>query len=104
KRLLSIIKVPTCDFIPGIQELGGRHYSVMNGPILVSGASGVLGRAIVSAFSDAGGSGRQGCGRPEKARAGVESVHLDYTEPETFASAMNGASSLLLMAPPLDGY
>ena len=75
----------------------------MNGPILVSGASGVLGRAIVSALSTAGVAVRQGVRNPEKARPGTENVHLDYTEPATFASAMNGARGLVLMAPPLDG-
>lgn len=76
---------------------------MLSKPILVTGASGVLGRAIVSALSDAGLAVRQAVRNPEKAKAGVDSVRLDYTEPATFASAMNGVSGLLLMAPPLDG-
>lgn len=75
----------------------------MNGPILVTGASGVLGRAIVSALSTAGISVKQGVRNPEKAAAGIESVRLDYTEPTTFASALNDVRGLVLMAPPLDG-
>jgi uncharacterized protein YbjT (DUF2867 family) len=75
----------------------------LNGSVLVAGASGVLGRAIVSALSAAGVAVRQGVRNPEKDTSGTESVRLDYTDPATFASAMNGARGLVLMAPPLDG-
>jgi uncharacterized protein YbjT (DUF2867 family) len=75
----------------------------LTGPVLVTGASGVLGRAIVAALSDAGIAVRQGVRSPEKARGDTESVRLDYTEPATFDSAMKGMRGLLLMAPPLDG-
>jgi uncharacterized protein YbjT (DUF2867 family) len=74
----------------------------MNGPILVTGASGVLGRAVVAALSDAGIVVRQGVRSPEKARSGVECVRLDYAEPATIAPAVTGMRGLLLMSPSLD--
>jgi uncharacterized protein YbjT (DUF2867 family) len=72
------------------------------GPVLVTGASGVLGRAIVSALSDAGIVVRQAVRSPKKAKDGIESVRFDYTEPATFVPSLNGMLGLLLMAPPLD--
>jgi uncharacterized protein YbjT (DUF2867 family) len=80
-----------------------RRYIHLNGPVLVSGASGVLGRAIVSALSATGVAVIQGVRNPEKAKAGLESVRLDYTESATIGAAMKGARGLVLMAPPLDG-
>ncbi len=74
----------------------------MNKPILVTGASGVLGRAVVTAFSEAGLAVRQGVRNPAKAKPGIEVVRLDYQEPATFGPAVAGAGGLLLMAPPLD--
>ena len=74
----------------------------MNGPILVTGASGVLGRAVVAALSDAGIVVRQGVRSPEKARTGVECVRLDYSDSTTIPPAVTGMRGLLLMAPPLD--
>jgi len=71
-------------------------------PILITGASGVLGRAIVTAFTEAGLPARQAVRNPGKARPGVESVRLDYTEPATIGPALAGIGGLLLMAPPLD--
>jgi len=75
----------------------------LNRSVLVSGASGVLGRAIVSSLSASGVPVIQGIRNPEKTKGGVESVRLDYTEPATFDAAMKGARGLVLMAPPLDG-
>ena len=71
-------------------------------PILVTGASGVLGRAIVTTFTEAGLSVRQAVRNPEKAKSGVESVRLDFTEPATISPALAGIGGLLLMAPALD--
>jgi NAD(P)H dehydrogenase (quinone) len=75
----------------------------LNGLVLVTGASGVLGRAIVSALSDAGVAVRREVRNAEKATPGTGGVRLNYTDSATFASAMNGARGLVLMAPPLDG-
>jgi uncharacterized protein YbjT (DUF2867 family) len=71
-------------------------------PILVTGASGVLGRAIVTAFAQAGLPLRQAVRNQAKAKSGVDAVRWDYTEPTTFAPALAGIGGLLLMAPSLD--
>ena len=70
--------------------------------ILITGASGVLGRALVTAFAEAGLPVRQAVRNPAKAKPGVDSVRLDYTEPATFGPALADIGGLLLMAPPLD--
>lgn len=74
----------------------------MNQPILITGASGVLGRALVSAFVDAGVAVRQAVRNPQKAKPGVMSVRLDYHDSSTIGPALAGAGGLVLMAPPLD--
>jgi uncharacterized protein YbjT (DUF2867 family) len=70
--------------------------------ILITGATGVLGRAIVKAAVEAGLDVRQGVRNPAKAAPGVEAVRLDYADPATVAPALAGISGLLLIAPPLD--
>ncbi len=70
--------------------------------ILVTGASGVLGREIVTTFIEAGLPVRQAVRNPEKARAGVDSVRLDYLDSATVRPALADVDRLLLMAPPLD--
>jgi uncharacterized protein YbjT (DUF2867 family) len=74
----------------------------MKQPILVTGASGVLGRALVPAFTQSGLAVRQAVRSLEKAKPGVESVRLDYNDPATVGPALAGAGGLLLMAPSLD--
>ncbi len=71
-------------------------------PILVTGASGVLGRAIVTALYDAGVAVKQAVRNPGKARPGIESVRFDYDDPNTIRPAVAGVRGLLLIAPPLD--
>jgi len=71
-------------------------------PILITGASGVLGRALVSTFTQAGASVRQAVRTREKARPDVDFVRLDYTDPATIDPAIAGVQGLVLMAPPLD--
>jgi uncharacterized protein YbjT (DUF2867 family) len=71
-------------------------------PVLVTGASGVLGRAVVAALSDAGIVVRQGVRRPEKAKADIEYVRLEYSDSATIPPAVTGMRGLVLMAPPLD--
>jgi uncharacterized protein YbjT (DUF2867 family) len=70
--------------------------------ILITGATGVLGRATVLAAAAAGLAVRQGVRNPAKAVPGIQAVRLDYTDPATIAPALDGASGLLLIAPPLD--
>jgi len=72
-----------------------------NEPILITGASGVLGRSMVRAFTKANFPVRRGVRRPPET-PGTETVHFDYTKAETFGPALAGAHGLLLMAPPLD--
>ena len=74
----------------------------MTGSILITGASGVLGRAIVGAAAKAGFAIRQGVRDPKRANPDVEMVRLDYTDNATIAPSMAGVSGLLLMAPSLD--
>ena len=76
----------------------------MKQSILVTGASGVLGRAIVGAALKAGFQVRQGVRNPAKADRAAESVRLDYTDATTIAPAVAGVSALLLIAPVLDPH
>ncbi len=71
------------------------------GQILITGASGVLGRSVVQAFTKANFPVRRGVRKPSET-AGTETIHFDYTKSETFGPALTGARGLLLMAPPLD--
>jgi uncharacterized protein YbjT (DUF2867 family) len=70
--------------------------------VLVTGATGVLGKAIVKAAVADGLSVRQGVRNPAKADPAVEAVRLDYADPSTIAPALDGVSAIVLMAPPLD--
>jgi uncharacterized protein YbjT (DUF2867 family) len=69
---------------------------------LITGATGVLGRAIVKSAIDAGLAVRQGVRNPSKAAPGAEAVHFDYADSSTISPALAGVSALVLMAPPLD--
>jgi uncharacterized protein YbjT (DUF2867 family) len=70
--------------------------------ILITGASGVLGRAMVAACAEAGMPLRQAVRDAGRARPGLEHVLFDYTRPETLRAAMEGIGGLFLVAPPLD--
>ena len=63
----------------------------MNKPTLVTGASGVLGRALVSAIAEAGLPVRQAVRNLAKARPDLDRVRLDYTDPSTIGPALAGA-------------
>jgi uncharacterized protein YbjT (DUF2867 family) len=67
--------------------------------ILVTGASGNLGRAVTAALGD---SARQGVRDLAKAAPGASTVRFDYADPSTFRPALEGAAGLFLIAPPLD--
>lgn len=74
---------------------------VVHGPILISGATGNMGRATVRALQALGRSVRAGVRDPAGARGlGAPSVGLDFERPETFAAAVAGAGGLLLVRPP----
>lgn len=74
----------------------------MQGPILVTAATGALGKAIVNAGVKAGLSLRQAVRTVGKANPDVDSVRLDYADAATIGPALAGAAALVLMAPPLD--
>ena len=74
----------------------------MRGSILVTGASGILGKAIVKAGVKGGFAVKQAVRDLKRAGAGVEAVRFDYADSSTFAPALKGVSGLLLIAPPLD--
>src|ERR1700741_1215725 len=74
----------------------------MSNQILVTCATGVLGKAIVEALAGAGLPVRQAVRNLAKANPKLEAVRLDYSEPDTIAPALAGVSRLVLMAPPLD--
>ncbi len=72
--------------------------------ILVTGSTGNLGRAVVSALVSAGFPVRAAARDPGKLppRPGVEPVRFAYEEPATHAPALEGVEGLFLIAPPLD--
>ncbi len=74
----------------------------MKETILITGATGVLGRAIVEAALKSGMGVRLGVRDPQKARPDAAAVRLDYADPASIPGAMAGVSGLVLIAPPLD--
>ena len=74
----------------------------MQPSVLITGATGVLGKEIVRAALEAGLVIRQGARNSAKANPNAEAVHFDYNDLSTIASALNGVSALVLMAPPLE--
>ena len=70
----------------------------MKNPMLITGASGVLGRSVVTAFAGAGLPVRQAVRNLKEAKPGVDPVRLDYSEPATIGPALTGIGGLLLMA------
>ncbi len=74
----------------------------MSQTTLITGASGALGRALVTAFAGKGLPVRQAVRDLGKAKPGVDSVRFDYADPATLGPAMAGVERIVLMAPPLD--
>ena len=72
--------------------------------ILVTGATGNLGQAVVVALKAKGINVRAAARDPGKVArcAGVEAVSFDYQKPATHAAALQDADGLFLVAPPLD--
>ncbi len=70
--------------------------------VLITGATGVLGKAIITAALDAKLSVRQAVRNLAKAHPDLESVRLDYADPNNDKSALAEVSAIVLMAPPLD--
>ncbi len=72
--------------------------------ILVTGASGNLGKALVAALKSKGMGVRAASRNPGKLvpDAGVEPVAFDYANRATHGPALEGVEGLVLIAPPLD--
>lgn len=73
----------------------------MTGPVLVTGATGNVGRAVVSSLRATGIQVRAASrARHAQHAAGVESVALDLHDPETFHPALDGVAGVFLLRPP----
>ncbi|MGV8964903.1 MAG: NmrA family NAD(P)-binding protein [Cellulomonas sp.] len=75
----------------------------MNGPIVVVGASGNVGGAVLATLLAAGLPVRAAGTNPaalERRYPGVEGVRLDFHDRATFAPALAGAGGLFLLRPP----
>lgn len=72
------------------------------GWVLVTGATGNVGRALVGDLLAAGQRVRAGVRDPATADlpAGADAVRLDFTDPSSAAPAMEGVDRLFLMRPP----
>ena len=73
------------------------------GKLLVTGASGNVGGYVAQYAIQAGQPVRLAATCPEALSAqfgGVEAVRLDFTDPATFASALEGVDRVFLMRPP----
>jgi len=76
---------------------------MVRGPVLVVGASGNIGGAVVGSLVERGIAVRAAATnveRLERRLPGVEVVHLDLLDPATFAPALEGAGGLFLVRPP----
>jgi uncharacterized protein YbjT (DUF2867 family) len=71
--------------------------------ILITGASGNVGREVLNQIAQSGAPIRAAFQSPSKAAApaGVETVILDYNEPETLRSALQNVERIFLVAPPV---
>lgn len=76
----------------------------MNAAILVTGATGNVGRDTVQALSRAGDIVRAASRsvKPAPTSENIQAFRLDYTEPGTYAAALKETAGLFLVAPPLD--
>ena len=76
----------------------------MAGQVLVTGATGNVGYAVVRALQQRGAQLRAAGSDCERLRArlgaAVETAHLDFFAPATFTAALAGCESLFLMRPP----
>ena len=67
--------------------------------ILVTGASGTVGREVVSALASAGAAFKAGYrSRPENVPDRVESVAIDFDRPETIGPALRGGETVFVLS------
>ena len=73
----------------------------MTGTIIVTGASGTVGREVVKQLAAAGMKVRAAVHTASKGdvfkRLGIETVELDYARPETWAAAFDGAAKVFFV-------
>jgi uncharacterized protein YbjT (DUF2867 family) len=73
-------------------------------PVLVTGATGNVGREVVRALVEQGRAVRAAVRRTKDGEAlrseGVETVVLDFQDPDTFAPAAEGVGAIFLLRPP----
>ncbi len=76
----------------------------MEKTVLVTGASGNLGREVVKALSNKGYNVKAATRDTRKTASSgsVTAVRFDYAEPGTFGDALREATGLFLVAPPMD--
>jgi uncharacterized protein YbjT (DUF2867 family) len=76
----------------------------MQKTVLVTGASGNLGREVVKALLDKGYDVKAATRDVRKISTSksVRAVRFDYAEPSTFADALDAVRGLFLVAPPMD--
>lgn len=69
--------------------------------VLVTGATGKVGREVVKQLAARGQRARAGVRAPDKQHSsmGVEYVHLDFGEPQTMQRACVGADQVVLLTP-----
>jgi uncharacterized protein YbjT (DUF2867 family) len=72
--------------------------------ILVTGATGTVGRHVVEALSDRDAAVRTGVRDPDTVPNGIadvgETVHFDFTKPETWGRVLADVDGLFLVRPP----
>lgn len=74
----------------------------MTAPVVVTGATGNVGRAVVASLGAAGVPVRAAVPTVQRVEPpeGEEVAHLDFHDPSTFRPALAGASGLFLLRPP----
>ena len=74
--------------------------------ILVTGATGNIGGAVVRALLEKGFNIRAASTNPDNANfaEGIEKVKLIYAESDTVNAAVDGISAVYLVAPPMDPF
>lgn len=76
---------------------------MIEGPVLVTGATGSVGSAVVASLTAAGFPVRVAGTDAQRLRAAfpqAEAARLDFHDPATFGSAVAGASAVFLLRPP----
>lgn len=75
----------------------------MVAPVVVTGATGTVGRHVVSSLVQRGVPVRAAARHPPAASDLVEPVRFDFADPTTFAAAFSGARTAFLVRPPALG-